>query len=430
MTSQAERRLVLRTRLPLYVIGLLIFLQLVQPDPTWTYLLAGFAAFFGLTYFWARGLSNSVEVERQSRGVWVVAGDRLVEEFTLRNGSAWPLVWARIADHSDIPEYTIDRVVACGSHESVQWRTEGLCAHRGVFTVGPWNVTTGDPFGIFHAQLDFPEVRTLLVYPRVMALPDFDLPRGSAGGRARRARSALSQTSLASHVRQYAPGDSLRLIHWRKSAQQDELMVRQFDQEPAGDLWLVLDLDEAVQAGEGEDSTLEYGIIIAASLAAQHLGENRAVGLVALGEQAEIVPPQAGMAHLWRILSVLAHARPGSGWPLARVLDQVRPGIGRGRTLIAITPSLELDWVGSLLRIQHHDIAAAALLLDAASFDGGSDPRLLTLGDVLADHGIPSHVIDSSHIFRPLVPIKRKRTVLKTLSGSGRVVAVEIEEEI
>ena len=52
------------------------------------------------------------------------------------------------------------------------------------------------------------------------------------------------------------------------------------------------------------------------------------------------------------------------------------------------------------------------------------------MADLLADHQIPSHVIDQSYIFRPLVPIKRKRTVLKTLSGSGRVVAVEIEEVI
>ena len=359
MKPQAERRLTLRSRLPLVVLGLLVFLQLVEPDPTWTYLLAGFALVLGMSYLWARALRDKVSVERESRGVWVVAGDRLVEEFALRNASAWPVVWARIADQSQIPGYNIDRVASTGGHSTYRWTTEGICAHRGVFTVGPWSVSLGDPFGLFSVQLNYPEVRTLLVYPRVMALPDIELPRGSTGGRARRTRAAPTQTMLASHVRPYTHGDSFRLIHWRKSAQQGDWMVRQFDLEPAGDLWLILDLDAAVQAGVGEESTLEYGVIIAASLAAQHLNDNRAVGLAALGRQTEIVPPHAGMAQLWRILQTLAHAKPSPDWPLAHAIDQIGPDIGRGRTVIVITPSVAQDWVGSVLRLQRRDIAAA-----------------------------------------------------------------------
>ena len=224
-------------------------------------------------------------------------------------------------------------------------------------------------------------------------------------------------------------------------------MIKQFDQEPAGALWLVLDLDASVQAGEGQESTLEYGVILAASLAAKHLDENRAVGLIAFGQEVKIVPPQPGRAHLWQLLHALTHAEPAEGWPLERVLKQVRPDIGRGRTVLVITPSSETDWVGELLQYKRRDITTAALLLDAASFAppptfplnleeaklppaGAGIEEGVGLQNLLADYGVFSRTIAQGYPFIPLVTIKRKRKVLKTLFGTGRVITVEVEEEI
>lgn len=432
MSPADHRTLKLRTRLPLYLLAVLVGLQILAPDRAWTYLLGGLAALVGFSYLWAYDVLTGVRIERLSQGMWVVAGDRLIERWSLFNAGVLPLLWATVRDHSNIPGYRIDRAVAAGSRVGYTWETEGVCAHRGVFTLGPWSVSCGDPLGLFEVEIAFPEVRTLLVYPRVMRLPEIELPRGSAGGASRQPRPTQAATLLASHVRPYTPGDSLRLIHWRKSAQQGRFMVRQFDLEPAGDLWILLDLDAAVQAGQGAESTVEYGIILAASLAARHLAENRGVGLIAFGRELALTPPQPGQAQLWPLLQALARLEPGDEWPLPRVLDRIGPTIGRGRTLIAITPSLDPAWVGEMLRLKRRDIAAAALLVDAASFTAqtpSTPPRLAALCDLLADHAIPAHLIDRSFVFRPLIPIKRKRTVYKTL-GTGRVVAVEVEEEV
>ncbi len=433
VSSAPNRTLRLRTRLPLYLLGLLIVLQLVQPDRAWAYPLAGLSVMVGLSYLWTRSLCGQVTVARQSRGAWAVVGDRLQERWVLHNRSPLPLLWATVQDNSTIPGYHIDRVVAAGGDGSFAWETEGVCLHRGIFTLGPYSLSLGDPMGLFEVAIDYPETRTLLVYPRAMHLPEIELPRGSAGGKAQRLRATHGETILASHVRPYVAGDSLRLIHWPKTAQQGQFMVRQFDLEPAGDLWLVLDLDASVQAGQGEESTLEYAVILAASLAAKHLGDNRAVGLAAFGREIALVPPRPTTAYLWPLLQVLARAETSDAWPLAQVLHQIGGQIGRGRTLLVITPSLATDWVGELLPIKRYDIAPAVLLLDAATFDDPPAPQpspgLDALCALLADHAIPTHVIDKSFVFRPLIPIKRKRTLYKTL-GTGRVIAVEVEEEV
>lgn len=73
--------------------------------------------------------------------------------------------------------------------------------------------------------------------------------------------------------------------------------------------------------------------------------------------------------------------------------------------------------------------------MDAASFLPQDDPQrearaqeLAGLRGLLAEHAIPSHLIDRSFDFRPVTPVTRTRSELRTLSAFGRVVAVEVEE--
>jgi hypothetical protein len=99
---------------------------------------------------------------------------------------------------------------------------------------------------------------------------------------------------------------------------------------------------------------------------------------------------------------------------------------------VIITPAGDArpDWPAALLDLQRQDIAAAVILLDAASFRDETSAAMPALQDLLADHGIPISVIEKGYPFRPLVTIRRKRKVLKTLPGFGRVVEVEVEEEV
>lgn len=430
MIPEAERKLVLRTRLPLYLLILLIGFQLVEPDPTWMRLLVGLAAWVGISYLWALEMRDDVYVLRQTQGNWIIVGDQLEESFELINKSLLPVLWATVRDHSEVPGYVIDRVVVADGQGRFRWHTRGICEKRGVFTLGPWSVGMGDPFGLFEVTLSYPQVRTLMVYPRIMRLPQFSLPQGTRSGRARRLQSTVAESVMVSTVRPYVPGDSLHRIHWAKTAQQQKFMVKQFDLEPAGDLWLVLDLDSAVHVGEGKESTLEYGVILAASLAAKHLAENRSVGLIAYGQKPVLLRPKRGQAHLWRILQALTHVEPDPAWPLARVLKRVQSEVGRGRTLLAITPSTQSDWVGELVHLRRQDVAVAALLLDASSFTGVSPEDVLAIQRLLAEQHTPTHIIAKGYPFRPLVTYKRKRTEYRTLWGTGRVIAVEVEEEV
>lgn len=440
MPAAGVRRTVrLRSRLPWIVLGLLLVNQIFNPARIWVGVMMGLGVLLLFSYGWARALRSGLSAQRILRGTWVLAGDLLSEQFTVENASSLPALWVEVLDHSNLPGYRPDWVAYLEVNGQQSYRAEGRCQHRGVFTLGPWELRSGDPLGIFEVVVEYPDTRSILVYPRAMVLPDLRLPRGLAAGLARTQRRTHQTTTTVASVRPYVPGDPLRAIHWRKTAHLGasaqsaaHFMVKQFDVEPSGDLWIALDLDADAHAGEGADSTLEYAITLTASLATQMLAENRRVGLAAPGFQ---VPPQSGQLQLWRILEVLAQARAVPGYPLARLLRDLHPVSGRGRTIVAVTPATDADWTGELLHLAEHGNAPAALLLDAASFMAPDAPKrgdraaaLAGQRGLLAQHGVPSHLIDRSFVFRPVFQITRTRTEMRTLSATGRVIAVQVEE--
>jgi uncharacterized protein (DUF58 family) len=293
---------------------------------------------------------------------------------------------------------------------------------------------TGDPFGFFSVTLAHPESETIIVYPPVVELPQIRLPRGLVAGASRSRRQTIEATIDASHTRSYRPRDPLRIIHWPSTAHRGSLIVREPDTEILGDLWIVLDLDRRVQVGEGQESTEEYGVIIAASLADRTLRENRAVGLVVNGAELTFIPPARGKAQMWRILQALAVVRAGHTQGLAEVLTQLRHSLGHSTPLLVVTPSTSVGWVDALLPFTQSGFLPTVVQIDRASFAGEELVNVLgSRGDglrmLLTKAGIPMHVIEQGYPFRYLVPLEhRGHWVFKT-SPLGRAVVVRRPDE-
>ncbi|MCC7353952.1 MAG: DUF58 domain-containing protein [Anaerolineae bacterium] len=433
-------RVYLRLRSPLvpFLLAVVAFLQFTNPSRAWSLLFWGLGLVLLVAYYWARQMRDGVTATRRLRRTWVVVGDPLEEAFVLVNSSSLPVLWAEAVDGSNVPGYQASRVEAVGGNSEKEWTTSVVCRQRGLFTLGPWELRMGDPFGLFTVTHVYPETRSILVYPRVVHLPPLQLPLGAAAGIARSTRRTSDPTLLTASVRDYAPGDPLKRVHWPSTARRRMLMVKEYDKEPSGDLWICLDMDTAVQVGAGEESTEEYGVILAASSAAEWLRASRAVGLVAFGVQAGLLPPRRGQTQLWRILHELAAAKTSPDWPLPRVLREVAPSLGWGQTVAVFTPRLDADWIGPLLDLRARGLSLVTVLIDANSFSrsnrsgeeaGSGRERLSKVRNLLAEQGIVTYVIAKGYPFRALIKYKRRRTEFKVL-GTGRVVPYEVEEEV
>jgi uncharacterized protein (DUF58 family) len=228
---------------------------------------------------------------------------------------------------------------------------------------------SSDPFGLFTLRLHLVSASEILVLPRVYQIAQLAIFAGGLPGRGRSSQRALQRTINATTVREYVIGDSLSRIHWRSSARYNKLMVKEFDLDPARDAWILLDLHEAVQAGEGEHSTEEYGVTIAATIAHYLLRQDLSVGLVINGERQEILALDRGDRQIERVLELLAVVRAGLGPELKEALAMDAFHFGRNSIAIVITPSNVRDWHESLHHLQLRGVRIAVVGLNAASFD-------------------------------------------------------------
>lgn len=388
-------RIRLQNRLLPILAGVVGILYALDHYRGWYVLLLGLGGALLLGYLWARLMAARLEVVHERRYGWAQVGDRLEERFELENHAWLPAAWVEIDAHSSMPGYAPGRAFYSPPNSRLAWTTSGVCTRRGLFTLGPTVLRSGDPLGLFSVEREYPATTTLLVAPPILPLTGIEIAPGGRAGDGRTRRPAFEESVVISHVREYAPGDGLRMIHWPTTARREALFVRRLDSTPASDWWIILDLDRRVQAGEGVDSTEERGVILAASLVELGLRRGHAVGLVTQAGGLAWHPPRFGEAHRQDLMRTLALAAPGE-IPLGPLLASARPAIRGSPSLILVTANLAPDWAGELLGLVRRRLIPTVLLLDAPS---SPDPGPLVR--VLAGQGVDPVLVPAALFDRP-----------------------------
>jgi uncharacterized protein (DUF58 family) len=313
----------------------------------------------------------------------------------------WTKIWLELEDETDMPGEPARTVVTIPAKSVRNWKVSMRCGRRGVYTAGPVKVTTGDPFGLFRFSRRFGEKQPLIVLPQAEELPYFWAPAAQLPGEGFIRRPTHYVTPNASGVREYHPGDSYNRIHWKSTARLGRLMVKTFEMDPTSNIWVVVDMHGDVQHGSGDESTEEYGVRIATSIAYKYLQANRMLGLMAPAPRTYAPSPRAGhtsTAASWR-------PWPSSGQPakaLAQLLQEESRQFGRHTTVILVTPSVDEDWVVSLEHLARQGTRIAVVLLEPHSFGGPDVP--LPLDSLLASNVLTYVVRAASDIGLMLGP--------------------------
>ncbi len=409
------------------VIGALaLVMQIVDPSRVWVILLLGVGGAWLICRWWARGLARSLQFEREMRFGWAQVGDRLEERFTLTNSFRLPATWVTIQDYSTLPDHHASVATGVDGSSRSQWRVLTQCTRRGVYTLGGTTLETGDPFGMYTITFEDPTSSTLAVMPPVLSLPKFQINAGGWAGEGKPNRHALQETINVSHTREMLPSDPMRLIHWKTTARRNEFFVRQFEGSPAGDWWLVLDLDKGSQLGAGWDSTEEHAVILASSLASQGLNEDHPVGLSINGNQAEWIPPRRNEYQLRSVLKALAVATP-SELPLMDFLQRAGQSLNSHCSLLIITANPDVEWTQSLLPLMWRGITPTIFLFDPISFGGNTNTK--AIANVFQSMDVPCHVIPREMFDKPQARPGHEGEWEWRVSATGKAVAVRQVQE-
>ena len=360
-------------------------------------------------WLWTRLSLNGVSVVRRVEADRAQVGETLRETLAVRNAGRLGKGWIEVLDRSTLPGHDPGRVVNVPGRSAVEWATRTVCGRRGRFHLGPIELRSGDPLGIFTSRFNYSDSPEVIVYPAVVELREAGIPEGALSGGSALERRTPHVTPNVAGVREYAPGDAFNRISWSTTARLGRLMVKEFDQDPTADVWIVLDLHHEPHRAASRpvnwtpddrgrwpaeawlDSTEEYAVTVAASLARRFLHEGRNVGLIASGAHLETIPADRSDRQLVKILESLAVVRADGATSLAELLVAEGRRFGRHDFLIAITSSLAERWVAALAEIGQRGVRVSAVLIEPATF-GVSPSSLLTVSG-LAAAGVPTHLV-------------------------------------
>lgn len=327
-----------------------------------------------LSYLWMRLNVRYIDGRVENLPKYCRVGEQFEEEFTFVNNGRIPTALIETRQDTDMPGYRDTATFHLTSQGSYRWTTKVSCTRRGEYAMGNIIARITDPLGFLSINQRFGWGQYVIVFPDTIDVPYFQaLPHQEPGSSPRRWFTSQSSPN-ASRVREYASGDSLRYIHWHTTAHTGHLMVKEFDPDRTSytykDIWIVLDMQRSSQFGEGDESTTEYGVTIAASLAKKYLESGKKVGLLTSGDRSYLYLPEAGEEQMEGVMRSLALVKPGGEVSIDALLTAQEDRFDIGSAVIVIT-SLDIKRMGPVLRrIVKRGTTVTAILLDAISFGG------------------------------------------------------------
>lgn len=362
---------------------------------------SGQVFFLRLSYLWiflvlasylvARTSLPSMSVRRDARALRGQVGQIFEETFEVANAARLPRVWIEVQDFSELPGAKASRVLSSiGGRRTRSFVTRTRLAQRGAYPLGPTRLVSGDPFGLFAYEKEFPVAQTLTVYPPVVPIRAVENPWGLLPGGEAVRRRTHQVTPNAATVRDYAVGDPYSRIHWVSTARRGRLIVKEFELDPLAEIWIFLDAEASAQAAlpytretdagsvllrrEVEDilppATEEYAVCLAASFATFFLNQGRSVGFMAAERRFVNLAADRGQRQLSKIMENLAVLRASGEVPFDGFVANQAFHILRGSMLILVTPSVNPRLVAGVEQLKRQGLRPLVVLLDAASFDG------------------------------------------------------------
>jgi len=143
--------------------------------------------------------------------------------------------------------------------------------------------------------------------------------------------------------RQYLPGDDLSTLDWKVYARTDRHYVKKFEEETNVECHLLVDVSASMgYRGAAPMSKLEYGLVLAGSLAFLMNRQRDATGLIAFDDRVAFrMPAGARPGHLHALLLALERLVPGSRSALGRPLHQLAEALTRRSLVVLISDLLD-----------------------------------------------------------------------------------------
>jgi uncharacterized protein (DUF58 family) len=319
-----------------------------------------------------------------------VKGSETALHLSIRNEKPFPLSMMKVDVEMAAPSENTQVSFSLLPFTGKEFDFKVAMPYRGVYPIGITTMRITDIFGLLPMGFDMRKLKyyrqpELTVYPRAETPDSLYADMADEKLFGERYLHASESGSSISGARAYRPGDPLKQIHWKKSAQHGELFVKQYEQPARENVAVFIDNCAHGEAGEAALAAADTVCEAAACITLHCLARNRSALLRALGDtkgvrQGEEAPDMADFEKVRRWLALLPFEDKAPG-PLP--LEDCRGG----SALIVITSACSEALEASIAEAAPFFSAVTLVLVGDGHADTGLTPTVrLPVGcDVAAE---------------------------------------------
>jgi uncharacterized protein (DUF58 family) len=331
----------------------------------------------GVAWWWQTRSLVGVNYRRWFHYTRGFSGEKIMLEVEAENRKLLPISWLRIQDDWDRAVGPEDEEVLAPSHLqdrgfltnifSLRWYEKArrsytlLLRKRGIYSIGPVRLDTGDLFGIFEKTNEIAFKQYLTIFPDILPFNKLRFPAEDPFGDHRSRRLLFEDPNRPMGVREYRPEDGFRKVHWPATARTGQLQVKVFQPTTGQVMMVCMNVSTYTRHWEGiYPELLEYLIQVAATIVDEGLRNGYKVGLVANGclahaDQPFRIPPGRSPQQLVVLLQALAGVTSVVTANFDFFLLREIPRVQYGATLIILTAVITPELASTLIQLKQHE---------------------------------------------------------------------------
>lgn len=300
-------------------------------------------ALYSIAFFFSP--ISKIEAERYIQTAQVRNGGKLIVTVKLKRPSRFPMLYLLIKEKTSSEVLLrhagnrLKSVRLVGLHKTIEWTYEIEHMPRGEHKFDGIEIEVNDFFGWVKKTHVFPIKQTIIVYPNVTEMIYMPIETRYDQGAAASPFTIVKDTTMATGIRDYQPGDRVSWIHWKSFARTQTLRTKEFEDRQSQDLFILIDRQPS--------NTFEEQIELTASVLQAVVRNQASAAFLSLGANRFYFPAVQSESQLQRTMFHLAKVSPDLKQPIEQMLTK-DSAMSNATSVLLITGKLTSSWIESI----------------------------------------------------------------------------------
>jgi uncharacterized protein (DUF58 family) len=294
---------------------------------------------------------HDIQMSRKIHTANIRKGGRFSATIDIRRSFPFPLLYTVLSEHTNsiALRKRIDderkNMIVPGFRKKYSWTYEIENMPRGEHVFEGVQIEIADFFGWVKKAKLLPLRQTVLVYPNTVDIAYRPMEARYDQGSMAAPFTLVKDTTTATGIRDYHPGDRVSWIHWKSFARTQTMRTKEFEDRQSQDLFLI---EDRTPSGK-----FEVQVELVASNLQAIVRSNSSFAYLSVGKTREYFPVIQTEEHLQRAMYHLAKVQPDLERPADEVMNEDLLHM-KASSLLYVTSKLSVDMVASIQRNVKH----------------------------------------------------------------------------